>query len=168
MRRWGRSPRWAPGGGISGGEGRHSCRREQLRQRRAAATAQGALGIRHTEPSSGSRSLGDALRRKAGELTTGTRCESAGQRGCGKTPRAAGSHAHTHTHARTHAHTHTHKHTALPSPPSGLLKCHLLGGPSPDSIDLKLQTLPTPDAPCPHQLHFFHHHPIHYILNILC
>lgn len=47
----------------------------------------------------------------------------------------------------------------LPSPPSGLLKRHLLRGPSPDSFYLKLQhRLPRPPSPPPASL-FSHHHP---------
>lgn len=168
-------PRWAPSG-ISRGEKEHSCKRDSPGKGRLT-TAQGVLG---TEAHRMQLRLVESWQRslEKGGLIAGSRCESAGPRGCRETPGAAAAAAAARCNhilgriGSTHRSwgavpvpqnpripaacppsllcTHCsfwYPHMTLSSPPSSLFKGHLPRGPSPDSIDLKLQTLPTLDAP---------------------
>ena len=166
----GACPRWAPSGGISGGE------REQSRQRRAAATAQGVLGLRTLNPAQAGGALAPlSLDRQAGKLTAGTRCESAAPR-CGKAEilplqphRVLGSAGvggggggrvplPPASRVAVACRLPLPLHPVFPLVPtlgSALASCRAAQKSpspretSPDSIHLKLQTLPTPDASFP-------------------
>lgn len=164
----GACPRWAPSGGISGGE-----RERTVQAKEGGCHCAGCPG---TEAHW--RSLGTALPRQAGELTADTRCESAAPRcgkaeirplqphrvlgsagvgggGGGRVPLPPASRVPIACPLRLPLHPGfplVPTLTAHPSPPAGLLKSHLLRetpSPSPPPIDLKLQTLPTPDASFP-------------------
>lgn len=135
----------------------------------------GCPGTEDTEPSSGWRSLGTALPRQAGKLTAGTRCESAAPR-CGKAEilplqphRVLGSAGvggggggrvplPPASRVAVACRLPLPLHPVFPLVPtlgSALASCRAAQKSpspretSPDSIHLKLQTLPTPDASFP-------------------
>lgn len=156
---------------FSGGE------REQSRQRRAAATAQGVRGLRALNPAQ-AEEPGTALPRTGRQVDRRHPPESAAPR-CGKAeilplqphrvlgsagvggggvwrvpPTSPQSRRSLLSRFLCTQYSLWCPHSALPSPAARLLKSHLLRRDLPDSIHLKLQTLPTPDASFfPHRLH---------------